>query len=157
MSLSRERSKVAVQALEAGRLAQAISEARQALRIHEQNVEAMLVIAESFYMQGKYEIVQSVTSSVLQVDPEVLTAEEASKAQNLRGFAFIALGEPTAAMEAFRSAVLPALLSACSISMLAAASRATTHSVCPSSAAAGRGTTASRWSSPSCCGCPSPS
>ena len=47
MSLSRERSKKAIEALDGGRLTQAISEARQALKIHEQNVEAMLVIAEA--------------------------------------------------------------------------------------------------------------
>jgi hypothetical protein len=40
MSLSRERSKKAIAALDAGRLTQAISEARQALKIHEQNVES---------------------------------------------------------------------------------------------------------------------
>ena len=104
MSLSKERSAAARKQLERGQLDSAIREARQALKLHEQNVDAMLVIAESFYKQGKYEIVQSVTSSILQVDAERLSAEEASQANNLRGFAYLALGQDGAAMQAFRKA-----------------------------------------------------
>lgn len=104
MSLSRQRSKAARDAFDSRRYDQAIQEARQALKIHEQNVEAMLVIAEVFYVQKKYEIVQSVTSSVLQVDPEILAPDEASQAHNLRGFAYLALGQDDAALQAFRKA-----------------------------------------------------
>src|SRR5690606_11689830 len=104
MSLSRQRSGAARAALDARRYDKAVQEARQALKIHEQNVEAMLVIAEVFYVQKKYEIVQSVTSSVLQVDPEILRPNEASQANNLRGFAYLALGQDDAALQAFRKA-----------------------------------------------------
>ena len=104
MSLSRDRSKKAVEHLEAGRLDQAIDEARQALRIHEQNAEAMLVIAEAFYKQGKHEIVQSVTSSILNIDPARLSALEEAKARNLKGFAYLQQGKRPSAMKEFRLA-----------------------------------------------------
>ena len=78
MSLSRERSAKAVAQLRMGNLDRAIREARQALKIHEQNVEAMLVISEAFFKQGKYEIAQSVAGLALQIDPKVLRPDEAS-------------------------------------------------------------------------------
>ena len=63
MSLSRQRSAEGRKQLNAGRYAEAIDHSRQALKIHEQNVDAMLVIAEVYYKQKKYELVQAVTSS----------------------------------------------------------------------------------------------
>ncbi len=102
MSLSREHSARAHGALRSGASGKAVREARQALRIHEQNVEAMLVIAEVFYKQGRHEITQSITSSVLEVDPKVLKPEESSRAYNLKGFAFLAEGNKLGAMRAFR-------------------------------------------------------
>lgn len=104
MSLSRDRSAKAVEHLEAGRLDQAIAEARQALRIHEQNAQAMLVVAEAFYKQGKHEIVQSVTSSILNIDPKRLSATEESRAHNLKGFAYLQQGKRPSAMKEFRLA-----------------------------------------------------
>ncbi|MGB1700575.1 MAG: tetratricopeptide repeat protein, partial [Nannocystaceae bacterium] len=104
MSLSRDRSAKAMAQLKLGNLDRAIREARQALKIHEQNVEAMLVISEAFYKQGKYEIAQSVGGLALQIDPKVLKPEEASQAHNLRGFAYLAEGNSTAALNMFRQA-----------------------------------------------------
>jgi tetratricopeptide (TPR) repeat protein len=104
MSLSRDRSAKAVAQLKLGNLDRAIREARQALKIHEQNVEAMLVISEAFYKQGKYEIAQSVGGLALQIDPKVLTPDEASQAFNLRGFAYLAEDNLTAALNMFRQA-----------------------------------------------------
>ena len=104
MSLSRDRSSKAMAQLKLGNLDRAIREARQALKIHEQNVEAMLVISEAFYKQGKYEIAQSVGGLALQIDPKVLTPEEASQAFNLRGFAYLAEANSTAALNMFRQA-----------------------------------------------------
>lgn len=104
MSLSREHSARAKEALRRGADAQAVAEAQRALKVHEQNVEAMLVIAQVFYGQKRYELVQSITSSVLEVDPRVLKPEESSRAHNLKGFAFLAEGNRVAAMRAFRKA-----------------------------------------------------
>jgi Flp pilus assembly protein TadD len=104
MSLSRERSKAAVTALRSGDLEKAISEARQALRIHEQNVEAMLVIGEAMYKQGKFEIAQSVCASALKVDPVMRTDVETSRVHNILGFAYLAEHKRAAAMTEFRKA-----------------------------------------------------
>jgi tetratricopeptide (TPR) repeat protein len=104
MAQSREVSAKAKQALRGGDLTRAIEESRQALRIHEQNVEAMLVIAEAFFKQGKWEITQGVATSVLDVDARVLSPEESSQAFNLRGFAYLAEGKAEAAQTMFRSA-----------------------------------------------------
>ncbi|TPV93674.1 MAG: tetratricopeptide repeat protein [Myxococcales bacterium FL481] len=104
MSLSRDHSGRAKQALQRGATQQAVAEAQRALKIHEQNVEAMLIIAQVFYGQKRFELVQSITSSVLEVDPRVLTPEESSRAYNLKGFAFLADGNRVAAMRVFRKA-----------------------------------------------------
>jgi tetratricopeptide (TPR) repeat protein len=56
----------------------AIELAREALRIHEQNVEAMLVMAEAYLKQNKHELTQTVTSSALAVDPKLLSPAETS-------------------------------------------------------------------------------
>lgn len=104
MAASREVSARAKQALRSGDLTRAIEESRQALRVHEQNVEAMLVIAEAFFKQGKWEITQGVATSILDVDPRVLTPEESSQAYNLRGFAFLAADKREQARTMFRSA-----------------------------------------------------
>src|SRR5690606_36110477 len=82
----------------------AVTAARDALRDHEQNVEAMLVIAEAFYKQGKHELVQSVTGSILNVDAKVLTPEEKSQAYNLMGFAYLQSGSRIDAFKSFKSA-----------------------------------------------------
>lgn len=104
MAASREVSARAKQALRSGDLTRAIEESRQALRVHEQNVEAMLVIAEAFFKQGKWEITQGVATSVLDVDPRVLSPQESSQAYNLRGFAYLAEGKAETAKKMFRSA-----------------------------------------------------
>jgi Tfp pilus assembly protein PilF len=104
MKRSREKSAKAKQLLRGGQNDKAITEARDALREHEQNVEAMLVIAEAFYKQGKHELVQSVTGSILKVDPKVLTPEEKSQAYNLMGFAYLQAGKRPDAYVAFKNA-----------------------------------------------------
>ena len=104
MSRSRERSAKAKKQLRAGQLDKAIDAARAALREHEQNVEAMLVIAEAFYKQGKHELVESVTGSILKVDAKVLAPEEKSQAYNLMGFAYLQAGKRGEAYQAFRNA-----------------------------------------------------
>jgi len=104
MVRSRERSAAAHDALKRGNLNKAIMESRQALKIHEQNTEAMLVIAEAFYKQGKYEIVESVTNSLLKVDAAILPATDESRAYNLKGFAYLSQGKRSLAMQAFRKA-----------------------------------------------------
>src|SRR5690606_22064796 len=70
------RSGHAVKMLRSGRHAEAVASSRAAFKIHEQNVEAMLVMAEVFYRQGKYELVQAVTSSALAVDERIRTPAE---------------------------------------------------------------------------------
>jgi Tfp pilus assembly protein PilF len=104
MKRSRDKSAKAKQKLRAGQLDAAINEARNALRDHEQNVEAMLVIAEAFYRQGKHELVLSVTGSILKVDAKVLAAEEKSQAYNLMGFAYLQAGLRGNAHTAFKNA-----------------------------------------------------
>lgn len=104
MSLSKQRSAQARQMLEAGRLADAVTHSREALKIHEQNVDAMLVIAEVFYRQGKYELTQAVTATALAVDPEIRTPQESSTAHNLMAFALLAMGREEGATKAFRAA-----------------------------------------------------
>jgi len=104
MKRSRDKSAKAKQLLRAGQGDKAITEAREALRDHEQNVEAMLVIAEAFYKQRKHELVLSVTGSILKVDAKVLTAEEKSQAYNLMGFAYLQAGGRGEAFESFKSA-----------------------------------------------------
>lgn len=104
MKRSRQTSAKAKQLLRSGQTDKAITEARNALRDHEQNVEAMLVIAEAFYKQGKHELVQSVTGSILKVDPKVLSPEEKSQAYNLMGFAYLQAGSRGKAFKAFKDA-----------------------------------------------------
>lgn len=104
MKQSRTMSAKAKKLLREGKGDQAIAEARKALREHEQNVEAMLVIAEAFYKQGKHELVQSVTGSILKVDEKVLTPEEKSQAYNLMGFAYLQAGNRGKAFRAFKDA-----------------------------------------------------
>src|SRR5262245_59281846 len=104
MKRSREKSGKAKQLLRGGSFDKAISQARDALREHEQNVEAMLVIAECFYKQGKHELVISVTSSILKVDPKVLSPEEKSQAYNLMAFAYLQSGKRGDAFNSFKSA-----------------------------------------------------
>ena len=87
-----------------GSQTEAIQSAREALKIHEQNVDAMLVIAEAYYQQKKYELVNVVTSSALQVDAKIRTPEESSRAYNLQGFALLGLGEGIKATQAFKKA-----------------------------------------------------
>ena len=104
MKRSRQTSAKAKKLLRSGQADKAIAEARNALRDHEQNVEAMLVIAEAFYKQGKHELVQSVTGSILKVDPKVLGPEEKSQAYNLMGFAYLQAGSRGEAYKAFKNA-----------------------------------------------------
>jgi tetratricopeptide (TPR) repeat protein len=104
MKRSREKSAKAKQLLRSGQNDQAIAEARNALRDHEQNVEAMLVIAEAFYKQGKHELVQSVSGSILKVDAKILSPEEKSQAYNLMGFAYLQAGKRVDAFTAFKNA-----------------------------------------------------
>ncbi len=104
MSLSRKRSAAATRTLQAGRVDQAVGEAREALHVHEQNVQAMLVLAEAYYKQGKHELAQTVTSTLLAVDPKVVKPDEISRAYNLKGFAYLAQGKTQLATQAFRKA-----------------------------------------------------
>lgn len=104
MSLSKDRSKEAERLLDQGKLADAILQAQQALRIHEQNVDAMLVIAEAFLKQGRFELASATTASALNVDTKVLTTEQIGRAYNIQGFAHIQAGKEQAATDAFRKA-----------------------------------------------------
>jgi Tfp pilus assembly protein PilF len=104
MKRSREKSGKAKQLLRSGSFDKAISQARDALREHEQNVEAMLVIAECFYKQGKHELVLSVTGSILKVDAKVLSPEEKSQAYNLMAFAYLQAGKRGEAFNSFKNA-----------------------------------------------------
>lgn len=104
MTRSRKHSAKAKQLLRSNQGDKAVAEARRALREHEQNVEAMLVIAEVFYRQGKHELVQSVTGSILKVDAKVLSPEEKSQAYNLMGFAYLQAGKRVDAFRSFKSA-----------------------------------------------------
>lgn len=104
MEKARKLSAKAKDLLRAGQLDKAIAEARLALREHEQNVEAMLVVAECFYKQGKHELVLSVANSILKVDAKVLTPTEKSQALNLKGFAYLQAGQRRDAFSAFKSA-----------------------------------------------------
>ena len=104
LAQSHKRSDQALKTLRAGRLQSAASQARAALKIHEQNVAAMLVLAEIFYRQGKYELTLAVGSSALTVDEKIRTPSETSRAHNLRGFAHAAMGNDVAATQAFKKA-----------------------------------------------------
>ncbi|MCA9714855.1 MAG: tetratricopeptide repeat protein [Myxococcales bacterium] len=104
MAESRKISANARQAQKVGNSVRATTLAREALRIHEQNAEAMLVLAEVFYSQSKYELALSVTSSVLQIDERVRTAKDTSMAHNLKGFAYLRMNKPTLATRSFREA-----------------------------------------------------
>jgi Flp pilus assembly protein TadD len=104
LALSHQRSAEAAKHLASGRLVEAIDHSRQALKIHEQNVEAMLVMAEAYYRQKKFELVQAVTSSALAVDEKVRTGPETSRAHNLKGFAYTQMGQDNLATQAFRLA-----------------------------------------------------
>jgi tetratricopeptide (TPR) repeat protein len=104
MALSRQQSAQAAAALRSGSLPQSIELAREALRIHEQNVEAMLVMAEAYLKQDKHELTQTVTSSALAVDPKLLTPTETSRIHNLKGFAYLAADKQNLATQSFRKA-----------------------------------------------------
>ena len=82
----------------------AVKTARDALKVHEQNVDAMLVVAEVYYKEGKYELTRAVASSALQVDARIRSPEDTSRAYNLQGFAMLAMGEPNAATQSFKKA-----------------------------------------------------
>lgn len=104
LALSRQRSAEAAKHLDAGRLVEAIDHSRQALKIHEQNVDAMLVMAEAYYRQKKFELVQAVTSSALAVDAKVRSPQETSRAHNLKGFAYSHMGQDNLATQSFKLA-----------------------------------------------------
>jgi tetratricopeptide (TPR) repeat protein len=104
LALSHQRSAEARKALRAGRLDAAVAQAREALKVHEQNVDAMLVLAEVFFKQGKHELTLAVTGSALAVDEKIRTPQETSRAHNLRGFAHTSMGNDTAATQAFKKA-----------------------------------------------------
>ena len=61
-------------------------------------------IMRSVYKQGKFELVDSVVSSALQVDERRLSDEQISRAYNLRAFAYMAEGKRMPAMQALRKA-----------------------------------------------------
>jgi tetratricopeptide (TPR) repeat protein len=104
MARSRAVSAEARSKLDKGNTSEALQTAREALKVHEQNVDAMLVIAEAYYKQGKFELVAVVTSSALTVDAKIRSPEESSRAYNLQGFALLGLGEEIQATQAFKKA-----------------------------------------------------
>ncbi len=104
MARSRAISADARLKLDKGNHGDALLTAREALKVHEQNVDAMLVIAEAYYKQGKYELVHAVTTSALQVDVKIRSPQESSRAYNLQGFAMLGLGEEASATQAFKKA-----------------------------------------------------
>ena len=90
--------------LDEGNLTEAVDTAREALKVHEQNVDAMLVLGHVFYKQGKFELVSAVTGSALQVDAKIRTPKQTSRAYNLQGFAMLATGDDTRATVLFKKA-----------------------------------------------------
>ncbi len=104
MAESRKISANARQAQKVGNSVRATTLAREALRVHEQNAEAMIVLAEVFYGQGMYELALSVTSSVLQIDERVRTARDTSMAHNIKGYAYLRMNKGTLATRSFRKA-----------------------------------------------------
>lgn len=105
MKRSRLQSRRAAELLRSGRLTEAIEKARAALRTHELNVDAMLIVSEVFFRQQKYDLALSVATSALRVDARVMTASQRSRAFELQGFAHFALEREPLALEAFRRAV----------------------------------------------------
>lgn len=101
-AVSRQLSAEAKRLLRRGDDAKAIVHARDALRQHESNVEAMLVIAEVFCKQGKHELAISVTDSILEID--ALSDEEKSQAYNSRAFAYLQAGDRKKAFDSARLA-----------------------------------------------------
>ncbi len=104
MAQSRQRSAQARKMLEQNKFAEAVTNARGALKIHEQNVDAMMILAEVFYREGKYELVVSVTTTALAVDEKVRTPKDTSAVYNLQGFALASLGKDQMATQAFKKA-----------------------------------------------------
>ncbi|MBL4685437.1 MAG: tetratricopeptide repeat protein, partial [Nannocystaceae bacterium] len=104
MAESRKQGVAARKLLAKGRLNDAIKASRNALRIHEQNVDAMLVIAQAYFRQGKLEITLAVTGSALAVDEKVRTPAETSEIHNLRAFAYDKMGKSSLATESFKEA-----------------------------------------------------
>jgi tetratricopeptide (TPR) repeat protein len=104
LALSHQRSAEAQRMLASGRFTEALDHSKQALKIHEQNVAAMLVMGEVYYKQKKFELVQAVTSTALAVDAKIRTPQETSRAHNLKGFAYAAMGDDNLATQAFRMA-----------------------------------------------------
>ena len=104
MAESRQRSAQARKMLEQKKFTEAVTNARAALKIHEQNVDAMMVLGEVFYREGKYELVVSVTTTALAVDEKVRTPKDTSAVYNLQGFALASLGKDQMATQAFKKA-----------------------------------------------------
>jgi tetratricopeptide (TPR) repeat protein len=104
MAQSRQRSGQARKMLEEKKFSEAVLNARAALKIHEQNVDAMMVLGEVFYREGKHELVVSVTTTALAVDEKVRTPKDTSAVYNLQGFALASLGKDQMATQAFKKA-----------------------------------------------------
>ncbi len=104
MAQSRQRSGQARKMLEEGKFTEAVTNARAALKIHEQNVDAMLVLGQVFYREGKNELVVSVTTTALAVDEKARTPADTSAVYNLQGFALASLGKDQMATQAFKKA-----------------------------------------------------
>ncbi len=104
MASSRQRSAQARKMLEQKKFTEAVTNARAALKIHEQNVDAMMVLGEVFYREGKHELVVSVTTTALAVDEKVRTPQDTSAVYNLQGFALASLGKDQMATQAFKKA-----------------------------------------------------
>jgi tetratricopeptide (TPR) repeat protein len=104
LAQSRQRSAQARKMLQGGRFDEAVANARAALKIHEQNVDAMLVLAEVFFREKKYELTVSVTGTALAVDEKIRTPRETSVAYNLQGFALASMGQNQRATKAFKKA-----------------------------------------------------
>jgi tetratricopeptide (TPR) repeat protein len=104
LAQSKQRSAQARKMLEGGRFEEAVANARASLKIHEQNVDAMLVLAEVYYREKKYELTVSVTGTALAVDEKIRTPKETSIAYNLQGFAFASMGQNQRATKAFKLA-----------------------------------------------------
>ncbi|MEM6295299.1 MAG: tetratricopeptide repeat protein [Myxococcota bacterium] len=104
MAESRQRSAQARKMLSQGKTSEAVTNARAALKIHEQNVDAMMVLGEVFYRQGKFELVVSVTTTALAVDEKARTPKDTSSVYNLQGFALASLGKDQMATQAFKKA-----------------------------------------------------
>ncbi len=80
------------------KLEQAFTEARKVLKADERNVGAMIVLAQVFYKQKKYELAGSVLDNALKIEPNNAVAHL------LRGFVYLTQKDRKKAFQSFKTA-----------------------------------------------------